>query len=401
MLSDAQYIPLVVLGTLSSTLSFFGSCCIVYMSYPKLRTEIKQRLLFCLSFADLFMSASTIAMPLAIPSYLGLPGAVGTHASCTVAGFVFSAAGKTSCYCSTYLSFYFLLLVRYNWKESYFTWTLELMAHLIPLTYIFGVEIAAAATQSINPTPLFNSLCMYSEVPWGCGSDGLPCERSSGETVDKMLNLAFPFWIFCSLLSFISTALVFVAVRKTFGKNRIYRFESTLASSSQNNATMDMSSANLTVVDPNQERLRQVGIQAISYFLTYLNALFWPTLVVVVTSSKDQMEIATTLKLKPGVYCLQIFFWAFFPLQGFLNFFVYTRAKHHEWRKRQPEVSGLWIYQQIVLGADVPTTTSMRHRSYSSAKAAPLQRNSNSSTREGKDTPCNRSEQETEQGQMA
>lgn len=397
MLDDARYIPLMILAPLSSTVSIIGSCCILYMSYPKLGNEIKQRLLFCLSLADLFLSASIVVMPFAIPSDLGLPGAVGNHASCTVAGLVFSTAGKTSCYVNAYLSLYFLLLVKYNWKENYFTWPLELVAHLVPLVIIFGIEIFAAATQSINPTPLFNNLCLYAESPWGCDGVDLPCERSSLDTADSILHVSFPFYVICSLLGFLCTSVVFVTVRKTFGKTRAYRFESTI-----NNA-MDASKASQRVgVDANQERLRQVGIQAISYFLAYLNALFWPILVVITTKTSDEMDIATTLKLTPGVYCLQLLFWAFFPLQGALNFFVYTRAKYHEWRKRRPEASRLWIYQQIVAGADVPMGGTYRHRFSSSSKPPTQQQRKSGSIEEpdASSTPLHQI-REVEESQMA
>jgi hypothetical protein len=87
---DVHYIPLVVIRSTSSAFSMLGSACIIYMSSHKLG-NVMQRLLLGLSICDFFASAGLFSVTFLLPSYFGLPGAIGNHASCAGVGFIYSS----------------------------------------------------------------------------------------------------------------------------------------------------------------------------------------------------------------------------------------------------------------------------------------------------------------------
>ena len=109
MLEDGQYIALVVLGSLSSFFSMIGSGCVLHMSF-KQRQQVMHRLMFALSISDLFSSTSSLFMHYSVPSFLGLPGAVGNHGSCSTTGFFLMTFIMVGCTYNAYLSLYLSLI---------------------------------------------------------------------------------------------------------------------------------------------------------------------------------------------------------------------------------------------------------------------------------------------------
>ena len=334
VLEDARYIPLLVVGCLSSLLSILGSSSVLYMVRRDFQT--KHRLIFGLSLADLISSTALLVMPFSVPSYLGLTAAVGTHATCTASGFFMQTNVLIGACYNCYLSFYYILVVKRNWQEGDFHkrkgW--EIAGHGFAVVVPTAIGILGAATQSINSNKFANNVCLYSPAPWGCGNDSdVHCTRSSLETTRLIGALTSLFLTTYSIVGFVCTALVCCAVSDNFRRSGNYRFEG------------DQPSAT-------NQRLRQVKTQAFLYSLVYLNSFIWPVLVQVMTE-KAGTDIATK-KLEPGYYILQLVLWALFPLQGFLNFFVFTRNKVTQWKKAAPNRSALWVYKQVLVDAPLP-----------------------------------------------
>ena len=125
VLDDARYIPLLVLSAISGTLSILGSGSVIYMTSRNLSTKLMDRLVFSLSVSDMFSSISSVLMPYLIPQYIGLAGASGSHASCSAIGFIFMSFVMMGCCYNSYLSIYYLLVVRRSWKEHDFQKPLE------------------------------------------------------------------------------------------------------------------------------------------------------------------------------------------------------------------------------------------------------------------------------------
>ncbi|CAB9519820.1 expressed unknown protein [Seminavis robusta] len=313
VLENARYIPVVVLGTLSSTLSLIGSGCIVYMSSQQL-DQIKQRLLFGLSLADFVNSVSRLLMPFMVPASLGLPGALGDHASCSAVAFFFAASNKLAASYAAYLSIYFLLLVRRNWKEHDFTFPLEFAAHAIALIIPLALDSAAVATESMNPRISVNNLCLYSAYPPGC-TDEDDCERSTWRTGETLVDIASIHFFFNIALCLFCTGLVWVTVRKTLRRISRYNFavsssvvqgELPLGSYSKRWSSrflLARTSSWESQPDLQGKRIRQVGTRAQLYTAAYVHTCFWPLLLVIMTNIYSPEDVEEN-KLNPGWYAL-------------------------------------------------------------------------------------------------
>ncbi|CAB9502487.1 expressed unknown protein [Seminavis robusta] len=374
MLEDARYIPVLLIGSLSSLLSLLGSSCIMYMAYQEARTKLMQRLLFCLSLSDWISSMSLLVMPYLIPSFLGLAGAVGSFASCAGVGFFMLVASKMGCCYNAYLSMYYYLVVVRNWREADFSRRphLELAGHVVAVVVTLAIEVAAVATQSINPTPVINNVCIYATWPWGCiDSPEVECTRSSDSTFKLLVTVSGPIYFLFSMAGFITAALVFAKVRSTLQKSSQYRFENrtsqtTTAVRTSNGAV----SSTTTTSDPNNKRIQEVGMQAVLYTLAYFQSFFWPLMTVILSQTFKDSEMIHK-KLEPGFYAFTILFFVFYPIQGFFNFFVYTRVKVKRWRTVEPDKSIFWIYKQIVAGIPPPATSTISRISTKYTKHTP------------------------------
>lgn len=326
--SLAQYIPILVASFLSSSLSLLGSSFIIYMMIQQqsLKTKILHRLLLGISVGDFVASVSALLMPYLIPQEVSnnLPGAIGNHASCSAAGFLFmTCLGGGSCY-NAGLSVYYLLVVRYGWKERDFPRKIELGGHVLAFSYPLALNIAALATQSINPAAIINNVCTYAGTPYGCGLTDT-CERGDIPTMRKTLLLLAAWVLLWSVLSFVCAVLVWDKVRGVIQRSASHRFE----------GGMDESSAG---------KLREVGTQCLLYTSAYFNTVLWPMVALVLSF----VQPGDDKKTEPGYYALCLLFWLFCPLQGALNFFTFTRLPVQQWRKAAPDRSLFYIYKQVL-----------------------------------------------------
>ncbi|CAB9505511.1 expressed unknown protein [Seminavis robusta] len=339
-LNGSHLIPLIVLGSITSTLSLLGSLGIVFIARKELAHSFMNRLLFSLSLADALASISLLLSPYMVPSYMNVPGASGNHASCTAIGFVFmTGLIATSCYNGFLGVFYYLTVVR-NWRERDFTRHIEMVMHSVAVLIPISINIAAAATESINPTPFYSNICIYAPIPWGCEDNNeVECVRSSPLAAMSLIRTVIPFQGFFAILGFVCTILVWWSVRQTIRRSSSYHF--TGAESNDSNA----------------RRLEQVRIQATLYCLVYWNTFIWPFIGLVLASLHNTRE-SLAMQTQPGPYALQVLTWIFLPLQGALNFFVYTRTKAQEWRKAAPQQSWIWIYRQVLSSTELPRKAS-------------------------------------------
>ena len=408
VMGNDRYIPLMLLSTMSSLLSIFGSSCIIYLSSrPVSRRKIFQRLLFSLSMADLVSSTACLMMPLAVPEYLGYFAAVGNHKTCAAAGFFMLVADKAGCCYNAYISLQFLLVVKWRYKESDFTVTQAIVGHAVALLVPTAIDIAAVATQSINPSRVYNNVCVYDVSPWGCAVDGdEDCTRSNLVAEGWFMRVTFGFYTLIAFVGFAATFMVWLTVRGTVRKSNAYRFENQAKESivkqqhpvreSQATDSAREGSSSTRPIDPDftedpstrsstaprrgsmmrssstdaagnkakVDFLKEIRDQSILYSLVYLNAFTWPVVSVILASAYSESEHGS-MHLDPGIYAFDVLSRILFPLQGFLNFFVYTRMTRRQWRRAKPDKSIFWIYRRVLSMEPVPTPTRSRTRTRS------------------------------------
>ncbi|CAB9520566.1 unknown protein [Seminavis robusta] len=117
--------------------------------------------------------------------------------------------------------------------------------------------------------------------------------------------------------------------------------------------------SNHTCTSSCDERIRQVATQAILYSLVYLNTFIWPIVSGALGNKPftgyTTSEIMTEF-VSPAYFAFHVFFWISYPLQGFLDFFVYTRVKVQEWKRVDSTVSTFYIYRLVLFGVPLPET---------------------------------------------
>ena len=97
------------------------------------------------------------------------------------------------------------------------------------------------------------------------------------------------------------------------------------------------------------KELRALTFQSIYYSLVYLNTMIWPVLVLIVA--------LFLYNAGPTRIITIVLAWMFYPLQGFLNFFVFTRPQARVWRERCPDMSSITINMNIFRGISPPPPT--------------------------------------------
>lgn len=132
---------LAVLPKISGILSCISSGFIIVniLRDPSKRKKTFHRLVCGLSVCDLISSASFGMSTWPIPRDQGYQWAIGTPKTCTAQGF-FVQLGISSAFYSAALAIYFLLVIRYGWKDrKILKW--EPLLHTIPVLWGTGTAV--------------------------------------------------------------------------------------------------------------------------------------------------------------------------------------------------------------------------------------------------------------------
>jgi hypothetical protein len=131
-----------------------------------------------------------------------------SYAACAAIGFFTQGGRLASVLYNCTLTLYYLLLIRYSWKESRIRKAAEPYLHIIPLLLGWSTAIVGVATRSFNITP---TGCDFASYPPGCfGSDR--CTRARyGEEFLKYFFI-FPLWAVWAFL-IVGMILIYMKIR--------------------------------------------------------------------------------------------------------------------------------------------------------------------------------------------
>jgi hypothetical protein len=145
---------LAILPKVSGALSCFFSAVMIYIILrdKTKRSRTYHRLMLGISCCDMSASFWLALSTWPIPEGGGL-WAVGNDTTCNLQGF-FTQFGIASSFYNASLSFYYLLVVRYGWKEHQLKWVERLFFHSIPLLWglvsaIAGLSIGVYGNASL------------------------------------------------------------------------------------------------------------------------------------------------------------------------------------------------------------------------------------------------------------
>ena len=226
MYTQTQVIVLELLPFPSAALSVVGSCSILMFLFSRtsrheklLETSMFHRLMFMISIFDLVASLALIVLgPWVVPS----PQADsfshfnrGTFTTCAVAGF-FNNVSFGAWWYTGFLSLYFLLLVRYEWKDRVIARYIEPWAHFISLAHPLATGIYAVVDDLYNPLRILPGFCWFSDYPPYCSrpDSTVPCQR--GDNYNRLSSgVALNSLYIIFLLIAISMVLIILKVRHT------------------------------------------------------------------------------------------------------------------------------------------------------------------------------------------
>jgi len=271
--------------------------------------KLYHRLLLALSITDTFTSfsyaLSTWPIPLDSPN---IYAALGTQATCTAQGFFIQASIATPMY-NAMLSIYYLLTVRYGWKENQLK-KVEKYFFGIPIMFGLATAVASVVLKLFNNANLW---CWISPLPLTCkGSlfnNGInDCERGNNASLYRFLFFYGPLW-FVIITASIAMFLLYTSVRKTEQQAAKW----SLATRLEKTARLKHS----------QKVRRQAFFYLMAFYVAWLPGTLLRTIQTINTSADTSV--------------LLFIFAITGPFQGTLNFLVYVRPKYLKYRKKHPE----------------------------------------------------------------
>jgi hypothetical protein len=183
-----------------------------------------QRALVGMSVVDVCASTAWFLSTWAVPIGSG-PLAKGNIASCNFQGFLLQLAVGAPLYnCS--LALYYLLVIRFNWTNDQLV-KIERYVHSFILAFMVGTSIAGLPMTMYNRV---GSVCWVVGSPPECGSSSawppntdVPCDRGDYAWLFGIFLFYGPLWI-CVLLTVTAMLMIYIQVRRTFGKTRSYLY---------------------------------------------------------------------------------------------------------------------------------------------------------------------------------
>ena len=147
--SLAQRRALAFMPKLTGFTSMFFSSLIVWtvLRDQRRRCQTYHRLLLGISVCDLSASFWLALSTWPIPKEENALWAVGNTTSCTVQGF-FTQAGISSSFYNASLSIYYLLVVRFNYKEHQLH-RIEYALHSVPILWALGTAVTGLVLQDV------------------------------------------------------------------------------------------------------------------------------------------------------------------------------------------------------------------------------------------------------------
>ncbi|CAJ1945566.1 unnamed protein product [Cylindrotheca closterium] len=365
-LSEKQETLLVILPIPSAILSIFGSVVIITMAFKSRRKTHwtpYHGLLTGMSIFDIIFSVN-----LAVGSFLypretsSRFWAFGNEASCDAIGFFNQFSGPAAMLYQTMLSFYFLLTTRFKYSDSDIARKFETSMHVVCLGWPMLSAYAALYWGFYGERKINMGCWIKIDIPENCGPDG------TGEPCKGILyNVVFgATMIFSCLVSMIvNNVRIWAYVRKhvqahkerlSFARNAYLdateQSAGTNGSSKKKNAERSPSQGAFQRLEEtqkqHQEKLQKLRTQAFlfvgGFLLCNVIAYALRAREAIVGSGIDLKELPVTtfpfLVLQAMLY----------PLQGWVNMFVFLRPSYLRLRMSFPSESKLWCFRHAIFG---------------------------------------------------
>jgi hypothetical protein len=174
--SERQLKAVAIVPKLAAFPSILGSLFIIQhvLRSKERRNRVYHRILLFMGIHDFIHAIKAFVSTWPIPEGTSFVyGARGNTATCTAAGFLGQGGSLTSIFYNGSLTLFFLLVVRYGWKEERIKRTVEPWLHIVPCAVGWSTAIAGIPLSLYNA---FGWTCWINSYPFGC-IDNVNCER--------------------------------------------------------------------------------------------------------------------------------------------------------------------------------------------------------------------------------
>eukprot|EP00527_Entomoneis_sp_CCMP2396_P007607 CAMPEP_0198137414 /NCGR_PEP_ID=MMETSP1443-20131203/894_1 /TAXON_ID=186043 /ORGANISM="Entomoneis sp., Strain CCMP2396" /LENGTH=370 /DNA_ID=CAMNT_0043798819 /DNA_START=73 /DNA_END=1185 /DNA_ORIENTATION=- len=299
--TERQQRILGILPVLLAPLSVAGSSLIIFAIHKERQTALKSvyhRLVLGVSCMDWLGSISLIVFgPWAVPKEAEyfVAGARGSFTTCEVSGFFLHFFFGGTFFYSTFLAVYFLLHVRFEWRERTIARYVEPIGHFAALFLPLIIGVMGKVQNALNPWDVLPGVCGYCSFPPGCEThDEIECQR--GESfVGQSTNWFSVFFVFCFCV--IAVCMILITLRVRLTELRIQQY----AGGSTNHF----------------ERTRETGKQGL-YYIGAFFVTFFPVFMI---------QILYDYRYQKIYFFFAILAKLTFPLQGFWNAWIYLHKR--------------------------------------------------------------------------
>jgi len=313
-LTDTQMNVISFLYVFSSILSILGSSTILYKVLGDFENSNSyDRMMLGLSTFDVIASFGFALTPLLLPKETSTrPWAIGNNTTCTLLGFI-TQLGVSAVLYNMFLSFYYLLTIRYGIKRKDFASKYEMWIH--GFVVLFAVMTAVVgATLGVFSEVQVGLGCWVNNYPHGCVDD---CRS---RTIGGIFG-GGPIIVTFLVLT-VNNILVYHHVRRSFR----------ISSASAGSVTGTCQNVQ------EREAAQQGFLYVASFFVCFCPAG-------VARGMEGFTAADEEAFLEKKIAWLLVIQAAILPLQGFLNMFIFNRLNYARLRAAYPELSvvvALW-----------------------------------------------------------
>jgi len=328
-LSDAQEKIITLLPIIPALLSIFGSASILRLIHADGKHSPYRRILWAMSWCDILSSLVLACQAWLVPRETSQwVWAVGTQATCTGLGTLLQFSFAQFWYAGM-LSFYFLFVIRYGWREERFARRVEPAMHVLAIGVPVITGIAGAVIGIFNEMEVGPG-CWIADYPQNCGTSPGESGKTCRSTYYGYGFAGIPVLmvILCLCVNHFS---IFFYVRQTTRR--------TLQSSMRG-------------AEASRRQTRAVATQAFLYVGAFVICYVWPTILRVIESAPFYFRAKDQDRLFP-LLCLQSLF---LPLQGFLNLAVFLRPRLNLARQTFKHETWFWAVRRALYGEAVKPT---------------------------------------------
>ena len=331
-----QQAAITIAPAVSSFLSILGSVTILRMistDWKRKIRKVKYRILMALSLSDIVNSSVFFVWSLPIPKDTpGVWGAIGNKATCDAQGFLMQV-GILGSFFNAALSGFFMLTVCDGMSEKAIMWKYEIPTYVVAIGWSVGTAVIALFLDVYS----FSGVgCYMAPEPLRCTKrDDVECVRGERAYLWVWLFTGIPLLLLLLYIMYTMGRIYFTVKEISEKADKITfdasneRFAAAPSGPTDLHSSEQLNSATLPQQPRSRyaARVKETAVQAALYVIAYLITHIWAFVCNIV----EQLGGTNPFFL----VFIENFCW---PLQGFLNVFVYLRPSIQSIRKSDPDI---------------------------------------------------------------